>query len=169
MKNLFKIENIKAFVFVLAFVLVVKLLWFVVQVLWLSPVDIDQEKDQPSKTLYYKVKLTPRDVPAPITQVKKVITKVQGSIKELTLLGIYNDEETSIAMILYKKNSKVLGIGEDVNGFILEGTGKNYAIFSKNNENYKVMLVKKGKSTSSLDIKSETVEEEKPKSEKTFG
>jgi general secretion pathway protein C len=161
MKNLFKIENIKFSLTVLALLLVIKLSWFSVQVLFLSVKDIDQAKDQSTKALYYRAKLTPRHIPAPIKKVKKTAPKIVGSIKEITLLAIYNDEDISVITIFYKKRSKVLGIGDIVNNFIFEGAGINFAMFSRNDENYKVMLAEKGKSEVSLDRSSPSEDSEK--------
>jgi general secretion pathway protein C len=151
MKSLFKVESLKFLVSLLALALVIKLSWFVVQVLFLSVSDIDQAKDQSTKALYYRAKLTPRHIPAPKKTPKKTPKKVLGTIKEITLLGIYNDEDTSIITIMYKKKSKVLGIGTVINGFTFEGAGSNFAMFSQNGENYKVMLANKGKSSSSIE------------------
>jgi len=150
MKNLFKPEMIKLALSFLVLLLIVKLSWFVIQVLWLFVTDIDQAKDQSTKALYYRVKLTPKYVAAPVARVKKAPTRIAGRIKEIALLAIYNDEDISIITILYKKSSKVLGIGDVINGFTFEGAGNDFAMFSKEDKNYKVMLIKKGKSTSSV-------------------
>jgi len=150
MKNLFKPEMISLGIILLAVLLVVKLSWFVVQVLWLSVIDIDQSKDQSTKALFYRVKLTPSHLSAPVSTIIKAPSIIQGRIKEITLLAIYNDEDISIITILYKKNSKVLGIGDIINGFIFEGAGIDFAMFSKEDKNYKVRLIKKGKSRTSV-------------------
>jgi len=147
MKHLFKPEMLKMLIAVLTFLLVLKLLWFVVQVTWLTAEDIDQEEDKSSKSLYYRVKLTPNNTAAP-QKVIKAPTKIEGSIKELTLLAIYNASDIAVVTVLYKNKSKVLGTGDKINGFTLEGAGKDFAMFSKNSKNYKVLLHKKGKSTS---------------------
>jgi general secretion pathway protein C len=168
MKNLFKPEMMKIALVWLALLLVVKLSWFVVQVLWLSVEDIDQEKDQTTKALYYRVKLGPSHKPKPIITKTKETPIIQGRIKEITLLAIYNDADISIITILYKKSSKILGIGDTVSGFVFEGAGINFAMFSKADKNYKVMLIKKGKSTSSV-AKKEDKKPEKTKSNKPLG
>jgi len=148
MKNLFKPEMLKAFSKVLIFVLILKLLWFVVELVWLSPLDIDQEEDKSSKTLYYRVKLTPNNVAAPRV-IKQPIKKIARSIKEIKLLAIYNASNISVVTVEYHAKSKVLSTGDILNGFTLEGAGSNYAIFSKDNKNYKVMLSKNGKASAS--------------------
>ena len=147
MKNLFKPEMLKWLISGLVFLLMVKLLWFVVQIIWLTAVDIDQEEDHSSKALYYRVKLTPNEAPAP-QKVAPVVKQIAGSIKEITLLAIYNDSEISVITVEYKHKSKVLSSGDEINGFTLEGAGNNFAMFSKNGKNYKVTLDKKSKTSS---------------------
>ncbi|HIP44141.1 MAG TPA: hypothetical protein EYG93_02240, partial [Sulfurospirillum arcachonense] len=149
MKNLFKPAMIKKFIVILTFLLIIKLLWFVIQVIFLTAEDIDQVNEQSSKALYYRVKLTPNNTAAP-QKVIKAPKKISGSINEITLLAIYNASDISVVTVLYKNKSKVLGKGDSLNGFILEGAGNNFAIFSKNNKNYKVLLNKKNKSTDSM-------------------
>ncbi|MBA1421394.1 MAG: PDZ domain-containing protein [Epsilonproteobacteria bacterium] len=151
MKNLFKPEMLKWLISGLVFLLLVKLLWFVVQITLLSAVDIDQEKDHSSKALYYRVKLTPNEAPAP-QKVAPVVRKIAGSIKEITLLAIYNASDISVVTIEYKHKSKVLSSGDVINGFTLEGAGSDYAMFSKNDKNYKVLLDKKSKTSGSVGI-----------------
>ncbi len=147
MKNLFKPEMLKVLVGVLTFALILKLLWFVVQIVWLSPVDIDQAEDQSSKALYYRVKLTPNNIAAP-QKVTKPVKKIAGSIKEIKLLAIYNASDIAVVTVEYRSKPKVLGTGDVINGFTLEGAGKNFAMFSKDDKNYKVMLAKNGKASS---------------------
>ena len=140
MKNLFKPEIFKLIISGLLFLLIVKLLWFIVEVLWLSAVDIDQKEERATKSLYYRVKLTPNGAPAPQPAKNPVVRRISGSIKEITLLAIYNASDIAVVTVEYKHASKVLAIGEILNGFTFESAGSNFAIFSKENKNYKVML-----------------------------
>ncbi len=170
MKNLFKPEMIKGVISVLAFLLVIKLFWFTIQMTWLSTKDIDQAKEQSSKSLYYRVKLTPNNVNAPQEIVPTVAKKIAGSIKEITLLAIYNASDMSVITVEYRRKSKVLATGEIINGFTLEGAGNNFAMFSKDNKNYKVLLSKKGKSTSHISTVSKATSPPiKTKSKKILG
>ena len=163
MKNLFKPEMLKWLISGFVFLLIVKLLWFVIQITLLSAVDIDQEEDHSSKSLYYRVKLTPNEAPAP-QKVAPVVKKVAGSIKEITLLAIYNASDISVITVEYKHKSKVLSSGDVINGFTLEGAGSNYAMFSKNDKNYKVLLKTKGKTSGSVGIIKSVPTVPKPKS-----
>ena len=145
MKTLFKPENIKIMIAALTLLLVLKLLWFIVQITWLSPIDIDQVEDQSSKALYYRVKLTPNQAPAPEKVVQSTTKKISGSIKEIKLLAIYNASDITVITVMYRNKTKVLASGEAINGFVLEGAGNNFAMFSKEDKNYKVMLIKNSK------------------------
>jgi len=149
MKNLFKPEIFNKILSTLVLLLLLKLLWFMVEILWLPATDIDQEVEQGGKSLYYRVKLTPNADPAPR---KKVInpTEVSGSIRDITLLAIYNASDATVITISHKKKNKVLGLGDDINGFILEGAGNNFATFSKNEKRYRVQLVKKTKNKNAI-------------------
>ena len=169
MKNLFKPEMLKVLISGLLFLLILKLLWFVVQILWLTPVDIDEAEDQTSKSLYYRVKLTPNEAPAPQKVVDKSLRKIAGSIKEIILLAIYNASDIAVITVEYKHKSKVLATGDVINGFTLEGAGGNFAMFSKDGKNYKVMLAKKGKSSSSTSSITPIENTDKVKEQKTLG
>jgi len=152
MKNLFKPEMFKKILSVLVLLLILKLLWFIVEVLWLPATDIDQEVEQGGKSLYYRVKLTPNAAPAPRKTVIKP-TKVSGSIRDIILLAIYNASDTTVITVSHQKKNKVLGLGDDINGFVLEGAGNNFATFSKNSKTYRVQLVKIAKNNNKNNIK----------------
>jgi len=170
MKNLFKPENLKIFLAVLTFFLIIKLLWFIVQVTWLATIDIDQAEDQSSKSLYYRVKLTPNNIAAPKKVVQKTTKKIVGSIKEIKLLAIYNASDIAVVTIEYRNKSKVLGSGDKINGFTLEGAGNNFAMFSKDDKNYKVLLSKNTKNVlNKSSIKSVSAANAKVKETKVLG
>jgi len=153
MKDLFKPEMIKKSIVVLALLLGVKLLWFVVSLLWLPTVDIDEAKKEANKALYYRVKLTPNNAPAPVQKkVKPVIRASGGSIKDIKLLAIYHASDITVVTIEHKSKTKVLSNGDAINGFILESAGNNYALFSKAEKEYKVMLITNSKVSASHSI-----------------
>ena len=152
MKHLFKSKLFKKLFMVLILLVLVKLLWFAVELIWLSPTGIGHDDEVKNKSLYYRVKLTPNEAPAPT---KKRPTRIAGSINDITLLAIYNSEDTTVITVEYKRKSKVLARGDKINGFVLEGAGSNFAIFSKDAKTYRVDLVKSKRSTgSSYSIKS---------------
>jgi general secretion pathway protein C len=68
------------------------------------------------------------------------LPKPAGSIRDITLLGIYNAQDLTVVTVRYKGKSKVLGKGEAINGFVLERAGNTYAIFTKEGREYRVTL-----------------------------
>jgi len=144
MKHLFKPKIFKTLLAVLVLLLIVKTLWFVIEILWLPTTGIDQVTKKGGKALYYRVKLTPNKVAAPTT--KPRIVQHKSSIDEIKLLAIYNASDMTVVAVEYKAKTKVLSRGENINGYVLEGAGSNFATFSKNAKTYKLMLLK-GKSS----------------------
>jgi len=149
MKHLFKPEVFKGILSLLVLLLIVKTIWFVAEVLWLPTKGINEVDKTSAKSLYYRVKLTPNKVAAPTVKPTKIVKK-EGSIKEITLLAIYNASDLTVITVLHKGKSKVMGRGDEINGFVLEGAGNNFATFSKNNKTYKVMLVKSKTSANAI-------------------
>ena len=131
----------------------------VVEMVWLSPIGVDHAEERGAKALYYRVKLTPNEAPAPTKQKPDHLTKLLGDIKDIELLAIYNASDVTVVTVLHKRKTKVLSKGDEINGFVLQGAGSNFATFSKNAKTYKIDLIKskKGsKGTSKKNITSRT-------------
>ena len=143
MKPLFNPQLLKNLWILLGLLLVVKLVWFVVTLLWLPTAGIDHSEEKGAKALYYRVKLSPNAAPAPATRPKP--QEAVGSIKDITLLAIYNASDTTVVTVEYKRKTKVLAKGDEINGFVLEGAGNDFATFSKNAKIYRVDLLIKTK------------------------
>jgi general secretion pathway protein C len=153
MKHLFKPEVFKGILGILILLLLVKIIWFVVEVLWLPSTGVDHTAQKGGKALYYRVKLTPNEAAAPVaTPTKAPVKQASGSIKEIKLLAIYNAEDVTVITVEYKSKTKVLSRGDDINGFVLQGAGNNFATFSKNSKTYKVLLLK-SKSSGKVSVK----------------
>lgn len=166
MKHLFKSQMYKIILALLVLFLIVKIMWFLIALMWLPSAGLNYQEQKGGKSLYYRVKLTPNEIAAPTTT-KKPTKKSSGSINDVTLLAIYNATDTTVVTVKYKSKTKVLSRGDDINGFVLEGAGRNFATFSKNAKSYKVMLLKS--KTGSQSVKaiksapSTTVTDKKPK------
>lgn len=139
MKHLFNPEVFKKLLAFLVFLLIIKTLWFVVEILWLPAQGVNHETENRPKSLYYRVKLTPNQIAAPVVTKKPAPIRA-GNMKDIKLLAIYSDSEIAIVAVENKGKSKVLSKGDDINGFVLVSAGLNYAMFSKNTKTYKVML-----------------------------
>ncbi|HHD79222.1 MAG TPA: PDZ domain-containing protein [Epsilonproteobacteria bacterium] len=163
MKHLFKPEVFKGIFGILVLLLIIKILWFVVEVLWLPATGVDQVSQKGGKALYYRVKLTPNEAAAPVITTRKTpVKQASGSIKEIKLLAIYNASDATVVTVAYKSKTKVLSRGENINGFVLEGAGNNFATFSKKAKTYKVYLVKE-KSSGTSSVKAVNATEAKTK------
>lgn len=172
MKHLFKPEVFKSIFGVLLVVLIVKILWFVVELVWLPSSGETQAVNRNAKPLYYRVKLTPNEAAAPVSRPdKKPVSRPMGSIDDIKLLAIYNASDMTVVTVSYKGKTKVLAKGEAINGFVLEGAGNNFATFSKKAKTYKVLLLK-GKAPKSSSINSVAKKEPvqvKPKAKEATG
>jgi len=142
MKHLFKPNTMKKLIVLFIVVVLIKALWVMVEVLWLPASGVTHLEEKGNKALYYRVKLTPNEAPAPSIKRKETKLKPAGSIKDIKLLAIYNASDTTVITIQYKSKTKVLAKGENINGFVLEGAGSDFALFSKNGKSYEVVLEK---------------------------
>ena len=151
MKHLFKSERFFGLLILLVTMLVVKLLWFTVEVLWLPSSGIGYIEEKGGKSLYYRTKLTASEGKRPEKKPSRAVKPV-GSIKDIKLLGIYHSSETTVVTVLYKGKTKVLAKGEQINGFVLDNAGNDFALFGKNGKSYRVDLLKQrgGNSSSSI-------------------
>ncbi len=134
-------------------VVTVKIFWFILEVWALPASGINYTQDKGGKALYYRVKLSPNKASAPTINEKK--SQRAGSIKDIKLLAIYHASDVTVVTVEYKRKTKVLGRGDVINGFILEGAGHYHATFSKNDKLYEVPLLIGAKgSTNTSHIKS---------------
>jgi len=167
MKHLFKPQVFKGILALLVLLLVVKLLWVVVQMLWLPSNGVNHVAQKGDKALYYRVKLTPNEAAAPTTKpTKRPVKNASGSIKEIKLLAIYHASDMTVVTIEHKAKTKVLSRGDEVNGFVLEGAGNNFATFSKQSKSYKVMLLKSKTASNGKSISKPKSAKPKTKSKK---
>lgn len=142
---------LKYVTYLLGALLLLKLIWFVVEVLFLPSQGIDQPKEEEGKALYYRVKLTPNDAPPPKKVQIQTPTKRESDIRDIKLLAIYHASDETVVTLTYKGKTKVLSKGEIIDGYTLEGAGRDYAVFSKNGKTYKVPLsIQKGTPAISL-------------------
>jgi len=139
MKPLFKPEALTYMIGVLVLFVAVKLFWFGVEIFWFPAGGINHTEEKRAKPLYYRVKLTQNEAPPPAA-VKPKPRPAAGNIREITLLALYHASDIVVVTVKYKNRTKVLGKGESINGFVLEGAGADYAIFGKNGKTYRVPL-----------------------------
>ena len=128
-----------------AVLLGIKVLWTIVEVVWLPTSGVDYQAENKSKSLYYRVNFTPTQG---ITTRTKPAGQVQGSIRDIKLVAVYSASQRAVVAIEHKGKTTVLATGDEINGFVLDGAGSNYATFLKDEEIYKIELQKQSASKS---------------------
>lgn len=157
MKHLFKQEPFKKLIDILLLLLIIKLLWFAVGILWLPSSGVNNTKEVGAKPLYYRVKLTPNKAAVPTKKTPVATAKREESMAGILLLAVYSASDATVVTVEHNKKTKVLTKGDSINGFILESAGNNFAKFSKNSKTYKISLLKgKGNKDSSIKDISDT-------------
>ena len=144
-------RTINRLIALLLILLLVKLLWLVIELAFIPASGRNHAKSNAAKPLYYRIKVTPGRRIAPSPESKK---KIAGSIRDISLLGIYHSPSQTVVTVSYKGKSKTLAAGEAINGFVLEGAGHGYALFTKDGKTYKVELLEKKSTGGSYSISS---------------
>lgn len=148
MKQIFNPQIIKSIIPILIVILITKLIYIFITVMFLPSSGQEISSNKKVKALYYRLKLSP-NIKYEAPKVTKIAPKPEGSIDSIKLIAIYNSEDRLVVTIQYKNKIKVLAKGEDIDGFILDSATRDYAIFSKNDKSYTVQFIKKSKSVNS--------------------
>ncbi len=141
MKKLINSKHLSTLIFVLSIIVIVKIFWIAISILFLPATGEEYKEPNRVKRLYYRVRLTSESkVITPIKPVKKSTTQV-SSMRGYKLLGLYSSKETIVVTVEKGRKTTVLTKGEDINGFVLVSAGQDYAIFKKSGEEFKLTLV----------------------------
>jgi len=168
MKQIFKPQTIKYIWMVLLTALIIKVIWFIIALVFLPTSGIEHIEEQGGKPLYYRVKLSPNKAPPPPVTKKKQTVVIGGDIKDIKLLAIYNSSDTTIVTVEFGGKTRVLSRGDKVKGFALQSATKDWAIFLKQRKTYKITL-DKSKSSDRMITTSTKVATPKTKSTKPEG
>lgn len=156
MKHLFKPERIKQAMILFVVIAVIKLVWVSVELAWLPTSGVDHAEESRVKNLYYRVDFVSTKTIQPTTTVK-----TNQSIKDIQLLAIYSASDMAVVTVMYKRETKVLMIGDVINGFVLEGAGKDFATFNKNGQTYTLRLIQDKRTMGQNSIKVRPVKMQK--------
>ena len=145
-------RNIKKYIiYFLVVFLIIKVSFFVLKISFLPTHSIDYIEKKSKSSLYYRIKLVSNRDYVPV-KIDKPKIKV-GAITDFQLLAIYSSKDVTVITLVYKGSSKVMGLGDELNGFTLTGATRMKAIFNKNNEEYDLYLTKsKSNLKSSINI-----------------
>jgi general secretion pathway protein C len=155
-------------VFILSVTLIAKIIWIVVSMLFLPNSGVEHQVVSRSKALYYHVKLANKL--KEITPIKKTpnVVKSIGSMRGISLVGLYSGSKIVVTVQKAGKE-KVLAKGDNIDGFVLDSGGSNYAIFKKDGKDFKLMLKgsnKKSRTSSTNRDNQKITSVKKPKKDK---
>ena len=142
MKKLINKKYLSILIFVIAIITIVKVVWIAISILFLPIVGEEYQEPSRLKKLYYRVRLTNES--KVITPVKPVVKKPVSRVSSMSgykLLGIYSSKDKIVVTVEKGRKTTVLTKGEDINGFVLTSAGRDYAIFKKSGEEFKLSLV----------------------------
>lgn len=140
MKKLINSKHLSTIIFLLSIIVFVKIIWIVISILFLPTIGEEYKEPNRVKKLYYRVRLTNESrVIAPVRVVKKRVKEV-SSMRGYKLLGLYKSKDKIVVTVEKGRKTTVLVKGEDINGFVLVSAGRDYAIFKKSGEEFKLSL-----------------------------
>ena len=160
MKNFLSNRFLKTLIYILSIVVIVKLIWTIIAFLFLPTSGVEHIKEAKLKPLYYRVKLARKlphkREPVRVANVKKAPPPVV-TMRGIKLLAIYKSKNTLVVTVLKNRKSEVLSKGEDIDGFKLVSGGEDYAIFKRDNREFRLSLQEsKIKNPSSIQVVKES-------------
>ena len=144
-------KNISLLISLLAFIVIIKLIWVAITALYLPERGVSVESGKVKRALHYRYRFA-SDVALPkITASAKSPVQKAPSIQDIHLVGIYSGEHSCIVTLLKKGKSYILSNGEKIDGFVLKGASARQAYFEKNQKKYTLNLFEeKQKNNSSI-------------------
>ena len=140
MKKLINSKHLSTLIFILSLIVVVKIAWIALSILFLPTTGEEYQQPNRVKKLYYRVRLTNESKKVmPVQPVKQAVKPV-STMKGYKLLGLYNSKETIVVTVEKNRKTTVLTKGEDINGFVLVSAGSDYAVFKKSGEEFTLSL-----------------------------
>jgi len=149
MKRLFNPESIKRIITILAIMLVVKLVWFGVTMVFLTSSGVEYRKASRAEALPMTRGFT-------ITKENQAQPNIIAQppptdISTLKLLALYRGADIIVITIAKGTQTKVMSKGDIMDGYRLDGATAREAIFTKEGKTYRIELEKtKESGTSSV-------------------
>ncbi len=142
MKRIINSKVFSTIIFFLSIVVIVKLIWLTISLLFLPNVGEDEVKQTQAKTLYYRVKLANQAQVISTTSTTEAPKPTVGTMQGITLLALYNASDALVVTVAKGSKTTVLAKGEMIDGFMLHSAGPNHAIFTKGGKEFKLTLTK---------------------------
>jgi general secretion pathway protein C len=143
MKNFSNSRLFSTILFSLIVGVIAKTLWLIVAILFLPKSGIEHIEVSKAKPLFYRVKLAniskePPKLKTPPQNLLKL--SAVADMKGIKLIALYNASNALVVTVEKAKKTEVLSKGDNIDGFILNSAGPNYAIFIKNKKEFKLLL-----------------------------
>ncbi len=152
MKKLINSKHLSTIIFLLSIIVIVKIIWIAISILYLPTTGEEYKETNRVKKLYYRVRLTNESkIITPIKPIKKSVSQV-SSMKGYKLLGLYSSKEKIVVTVEKGRKTTVLTKGENINGFVLVSAGRDYAIFKKSGEEFKLSLANNKKTLNRIKL-----------------
>ena len=140
MKQIISPKLFSSLIFFLSIVLLVKIVWTTLSVLYLPSTGEEFNSKVKTKALYYRVRLSNNTV-----NIKPVIKKrpkktIVSSMRGIKLIALYNASDTLVVTVEKNRKASVLSKGDTIDGFTLTSAGSDYAMFTKNGKEFKLTL-----------------------------
>jgi len=166
MKQIFKSEGFKYTIYILTLMAGVKLVWFVVALLFLPSSTVEVENNGNLKPLYYRIALAKKEGAVVRPTPRPISKKPSTPISAFTLLGTYVAPDATVVTVQKAAKVTVLAKGESIDGFELVSATRDEAFFEKNGKSYSIKFKKTKRSTrskSSMTIAKPTPTSTQPK------
>jgi len=162
MKLLSKEKVIEYLIIILLTMVVVKVILVILTFVFLNKQDIDYRKPSDVKSLYYRTKFVSQKVQK---EVKEVTHIKSDTIKSIKLLAIYNSLDNTVITVSKNGKTKVMSLGDEIDGYILEGATATEALFVRDEKNYSIYLNDNSSENAKSSIKYVTIKSDKDKVE----
>ena len=139
MKQVISSKHLSSIIFILSIIVGVKLLWLVASMLFLPTTGEELKQSSKAKKLYYRVKLsnpTKVSIATPKAPKKTPVSSMKG----YKLLGLYHSQKKLVVTVSKAQKTSILSGGEKINGFELFTAGRDYVLFRKNGQEFKLTL-----------------------------
>ena len=141
MKQIINSKHLSTIIFLLSIVVVVKLIWLAISLLFLPNSGENHQTEAKAKKLYYRVRLTNEsNVIAPVKTTQAPKAQV-SSMRGYKLLGLYNASDKLVVTVEKGRKTTVLVKGEIIEGFKLIGAGRDYVLFKKSGQEFRLSLL----------------------------
>ena len=165
MKHITNSRLFSTTLFILTIMVVTKIIWLVVAIFFLPKEGVEYNEKSRLKPLYYPIKLA-NSAPKVATQPTKRPIKTVGSMSGYNLVALYNASDALVVTVEKNRKTKVLAKGENIDGFILDSAGSNYAIFTKGDKEFKLILKgSKKRLSSSIRSSNSSLAKKEPKND----